>query len=311
MMNNAAINSYTLQNANGMQLTVLNYGAIIQKLIVPDKNEDPVNVVIGYPNKEDYRTNPLRLGACIGRYAGRISGGAFSLNDKTYELHTEESVHLHGGFKGFDQQFWVVDEFVSDGNSPHIKLSYVSKDMEEGYPGNLKAEVTYELTNSNALKISYSAIADASTIINLTNHSYFNLGGTESIKTHELYIDADTYLETDDDLIPTGKFLKIKGSAYDFNTKKEIGAVIMDHVFVLNQKSQKGITLMSKDSGIEMHIKTNQPGCVVFTPTTFGGICFETQNFPDAPNKPDFPSAILNPGETYKHNTVLSFKKKK
>ena len=178
-MNKDRIQSHTLQNNNGMSLTVLNYGAIIQKLIVPDKNKREINVVLGYANPADYFHNPHYLGACIGPYAGRISKGEFSIGKETYKVHHKDGVHLHGEESGFNQFFWDVEEFDNN-DEPFIRLSHISNDLEGGYPGNVKAEVTYQLTNDNTLIITFTAVTDKVTILNLTNHSYFNLGNNTS-----------------------------------------------------------------------------------------------------------------------------------
>ncbi|NER12211.1 galactose mutarotase [Leptobacterium flavescens] len=296
----------TIQNKQGLQLTVLNYGAIIKELMVPDKNGKPVNVVIGYKNPSDYLQNYSYMGACIGRYAGRISNGSFSLNGMVYQLHKEEGIHLHGGQNGFDKKFWFIDD-VSEGEDPYVKLSCISKDKEEGYPGNLKAELTYQLTEKNELKITHSAICDRDTIVNLTNHSYFNLSEYLDIGGHELSINASKYLEIKENLLPTGKLKSVGKTDLDFRKIKEIGDLKMDNTFVLDDPEKVAVSLYSPGTGIEMSLKTNQPSVVVYTPKTFGGICFEAQNYPDAPNHDHFPSALLRPGEFYTNEAVFSF----
>ncbi len=306
-MNLPEIQSFTIQNKSGISLTVLNYGAIIQKLFVFDKDNKPVNIVIGYPNPEDYRNNPLYIGACIGAYAGRISNGEFALDETSYTLYNEDGVHLHGGRMGFDQRIWTVDELVN-GDESYIKLSYVSKDMEEGYPGNVKIEVAYKLTEDNTLKITHTAITDATTILNVTNHSYFNLGGTVPIDNHELYIKASNYLELNENLTPTGAILKVKNSDYNFLKKKKIEHLRIDDTFIFDNAKEGQISLYAENTGIEMTVTTNQPAVVVFIPKTIDAICLETQNFPDAPNHKNFPSAVLNVGDTYCNESIFKFK---
>jgi len=308
-MNATGIQSFTIQNKTGLQLTVLNYGAIIHKLIVPDKNNRFINIVVGYANDQDYLNNPLYMGACIGRYAGRINNGTFSLDNVEYDLYQKEGIHLHGGQKGYDQQFWTLEE-IEHIDEPYIRMSYVSKDMEEGYPGNVKVDIVYTLTTNNELHITYSAFTDKITIINLTNHSYFNLGeATTAINAHELQIKASQYLEIDKNLIPTGKLLNVKNTPYDFTKGKTIDTLKIDDTFIFDtiDKNEEVISLHTKNTGIEMTATTNQPAVVVFTPKTFNAICLELQNFPDAPNHSHFPSALLKPGEKYKNETAFKF----
>ncbi len=313
---------HTIKNSH-ISLVTFNYGATIQQLIVKDKNGNDINVVLGFETEEDYKNNPFYIGASIGRYAGRISQGGFSLNGTDYKLHQENGVHLHGGRNGLNKKNWKLEKAETEGESPFVTYAVTSPDLEEGYPGTLKVSVTYRLTG-NSLKITYEATTDKTTVINLTNHAYFNLEGRNSILNHELKLNSEVFVELDDKLLPTGDFLPVKGTSYDFLSPEVIGAKPgfsgIDDVFVLKGQDPAA-TLYSPETGIEMKVSTNQRATVVFTPedlgTTkflngtrygnFSSICFEAQTFPDAPNKPDFPSAVLEPGETYRNETVLQF----
>ncbi|UGU17143.1 galactose mutarotase [Sinomicrobium kalidii] len=304
-------------------LSTFNYGATIQQLIVRDKNDNDVNVVLGFEKEEDYYNNPFYIGASIGRYAGRISKGGFSLNGDHYELHQENGVHLHGGKNGLNKKQWQPEHIVQDTDTPSITYTVTSPHLEEGYPGNLKVSVTYKLIG-NSLKIVYEATTDRTTVLNLTNHAYFNLEGRNSVLDHELKLNSETFVELDRKLLPTGNFSPVKGTAYDFLSPEIIGTKPgfsgIDDVFVLNGKGPAAI-LYAPQTGIEMKVITNQQAMVIFTPEdlrinnfvngaeyeNFSSICFEAQTFPDAPNQPDFPSAVLRPGEVYRNETVLEF----
>ncbi|UOB18018.1 aldose epimerase family protein [Abyssalbus ytuae] len=310
----------TLQNQY-LKLSCINYGAIIKELIVKDKNENEVNVIIGFKKAEDYLNNPYYLGAAVGRFAGRIGNGGFTVEGNHYSIYNENGVHLHGGKNNFSHKYWKIEK-VEKGENPYVTFSYLSEDMEEGYPGNLQAFVTYKL-EKNKLTIRFEAVADCATIVNLTNHNYYNLNGGGSILQHELQLDADSFLETDEKQIATGKFLDVKGTPFDFISTRNVGDHSdfkgIDDCFVLNKKGHIA-TLHSKESGIEMKVSTNQPGVVIFTPDQlpeanyynyyvdeYSSICFETQNFPDAPNKPHFPSAELKKGEKYINESEFEF----
>ena len=310
-----------------MELQVNTFGATILSLKVPAKNKKLTNVIVGLSSSDDYQSNQylktgLYLGATIGRYAGRISKGHFKIDSKTYPIHSTKGVHLHGGKVGFDKKIWTVEAF-EQGESPFVTLSYLSKHLEEGYPGNLKVFVTYMLTEDNALKISYKATTDQKTIVNLTNHSYFNLNGEGSILDHELKINSNHYLDVDDNLIPSGKLMPVKGTRYDYNEKTIIGRTDfkgLDDTFVLKNDTQKAV-LSSKTSGIIMKVFTNQPAMVIYTPlkfqelpfkdntkySEFPAICFETQYYPDSPNNHHFPSTKLEPNQTYLNETIFEF----
>jgi len=286
-------------------LTVLDYGAIIQKLILKNKNGVDTNVVIGLEEPEQYLTDNKSLGACIGRYAGRISNGSFQISNTNYPIFSKDGVHLHGGKQGFGKRYWTIDQ-VHDGENPFVKLSYLSKDQEEGYPGNLKTTVTYKLVGSS-LFIIHQATTDKATPVNLTNHSYFNLDGEDKIDHYQLRLSCPEYLETDAKLLPTGKLVSVKNTKYDFLKMKKIGEVRLDTPFVLDPTLMENTLLTSDKSGLSMEVITDQAGVVVYTPPAFAAICFETQNFPDAPNQPHFPNSILQPGETYHNETEFKF----
>lgn len=286
-------------------LIVLDYGAIIQKLLVKDKIGESINVVVGFDFASKYLKDQICLGASVGRYAGRISNGNFKLDRENYDLHVNNGVHLHGGKEGFHKKYWTF-ESVNYGKEPYVVLSYLSKHLEEGYPGNLKTTVTYQLID-NQLQITYRATTDRTTVVNLTNHSYFNLDKSGSIDDHRMQLNCPDYLETLENLLPTGKLLPVKDTKYDFLNQKPIGKKRLDTTFINGLKSDIAAILSSKSSGIGMEVSTNQPGLVVYTPLNFPAICFETQNFPDAPNHQHFPSSILRPGEKYVNKSTFKF----
>ncbi|MCK0136293.1 aldose epimerase family protein [Arenibacter sp. S6351L] len=298
------MNQVTIKN-NFITLTVLDYGAIIQKLILKNKEGVDTNVVVGLEEPEKYLTDNKSLGACIGRYAGRISNSGFQINNVHYPIFSKDGVHLHGGQKGFGKRYWTIEQ-VHDGENPFVKLSYLSQDMEEGYPGNLKSTVTYKLVGPS-LFIIHEATTDKATPVNLTNHSYFNLDGAETIDHWNLRLACTEYLETDAKLLPTGKLVSVKNSKYNFLELKKIGQVRLDTPFVMDSSLKNSTVLTSDKSGLSMEVVTNQPGVVVYTPPAFAAICFETQNFPDAPNQPHFPNSILQPRETYHNETEFRF----
>lgn len=298
------MNQITIKNSF-ITLTVLDYGAIIQKLILKDKDGKYTNVVVGFEEPERYLTDTKSLGACIGRYAGRISNSSFSIDGTSYPLFANNGVHLHGGKKGFGKKIWNIDR-VHYGENPYVTLTYYSMDMEEGYPGNLSITLTYKLIGSS-LHIVHLATTDKPTPINLTNHSYFNLDGEAQLDHYDLRMPCPEYIELDSQLIPTGKVVTVKGSSNDFLERKTIGHTRFDTAFVLDPKLSFNTRLTSEKSGISMDVITNQPAMVVYTPPEFAAICFETQNYPDAPNQPNFPNSILNPGETYHNETEYRF----
>ena len=288
-----------------MTLIVLDYGAIIQKLLVKGKNGDYTNVVVGYNHPSRYRLDEHCLGASVGRYAGRISKGGFVLDREKFFLYQQDGVHLHGGKEGFHQKFWNIDEVNQDGN-PEVKLSYKSKHLEEGYPGNLNVTVTYRLVD-NALQIIYEGVTDRSTVINLTNHSYFKLDGGPYIDECELQLNCPYILETDENLLPTGDIIPVRKTNLDFLLPREIGVQRINTPFIKDMGSEKVGELHSNVSGITMKVYSNQPAVVIYTPPDFPAICFENQNYPDTPNQPDFPSSILRPGDIYNNISIFKF----
>lgn len=294
----------TLQT-NELSLTVLDYGAIIRELLVKDRYEKPTNVVVGLPEPEAYLQDTVCLGACVGRYAGRISG-SFQLEGKAYPLHTvARDVHLHGGKEGFYKKFWKIER-VSRGSRPFVTLSYLSPHMEEGYPGTLKVLVTYTLIG-NSLQIAHEATTDRTTVVNLVNHSYFRLDDETGVGHYRMQLQCPEYLETRENLLPTGNILPVADSPYDFLKARPIGDIHLDTPYVIAPNGREVASLYSHISGLRMDVETNQPGLVVYTPRHFTGICFETQNFPDAPNMPHFPSSVLRPGMTYNNTSRFNF----
>lgn len=288
-----------------LSLCVLDYGAVIQKILFKDREGNILNLAVGFENPVDYLEDQIAMGACVGRFAGRISNGIFDLQGHTYKLYQEGGVHLHGGKNGFAKKYWTFDT-IEHNDEPFVKLSYQSPHLEEGYPGHLKASVTYKLVG-NSLHIIHKAITDKTTVINLTNHSYFRLDNTNSIDHYEMQLECPERLETLENLLPTGKLISVLDTDYNFLLKKEIGKIRLDTPFVVSEVAKKIAELYSPVSGILMSVESNQPAVVVYTPPGFAAICFETQNYPDAPNIKSFPSAILNPGETYYNQAIFTF----
>ena len=312
---------YTLRNDLGFEVTIITYGGAIASLKTPDRSGIFGDIVLGFETFDDYARHPHYFGALIGRHANRIARGRFSLNGVEYQLPCNNgNNHLHGGFKGFDKRVWNARE---DGNVLH--LSYFSKDGEEGYPGNLTAFVDYTL-HDNELRIDYRATTDRETIVNLTNHSYFNLKGAGTILNHELMLKADSFTPVDEDLIPSGEIRPVEGTRMDFRQSRRIDSGGYDHNFVLNDWNgslSSVARLYEPTTGRVMEILTTQPGIQFYSGNfldgsyggkygfvyeKYAGLCLEPQHFPDAPNHPNFPSTILRPGEEYKQTTVLQFK---
>ena len=330
----------TLANRSGVEAKIITYGGIIVSLKVPDRNGKLDDVVLGFDNLEDYITKSPYFGAITGRYANRIAGGKFTLDGTEYTLARNNGPnHLHGGIKGFDKVVWEIERATASGgilgaDRAELKLSYLSKDGEEGYPGNLECTVTYTLTAENELKISYEATTDKPTVVNLTNHSYWNLAGQGNgdILAHELMLNADDYTPVDEGLIPTGEIRPVRGTPMDFTRPMTIGSRIKqvdiggyDHNFVLNGRAGKMklcARIYEPTSGRVMEIHTTEPGVQFYTGNFLDGsltgkqgrvykkhyaFCLETQHFPDSPNKPNFPSVVLRPGQKYRSQTVYSF----
>jgi aldose 1-epimerase len=327
------IKLFTLTNKNGMEVKISNFGAVINSIVVPDRNGKMENVVLGFDSLKSYQGTHPYFGSLVGRYGNRIALGKFSLNGNIYTLAVNNGVnHLHGGIKGFNKQVFQVDTTYFKEDSSVISLSYISPDMEEGYPGNLKVKVNYVLTNNNEIRIEYEAETDKPTVLNLTNHSYFNLTGCkENILNHELVLMADSITPTDTSLIPTGILAPVAGTPFDFTVAHKIGERInqvpggYDINYKLRNKTGQLVQaaeVYEPASGRVLQAFTTEPGVQFYTGnfldgslTGFNGtiyqkhdgFCLEAQHFPDSPNKPQFPSVVLNPGEKYTQLTVYKF----
>lgn len=318
---------HRLCNGNGIELEVTNFGATITALRIPTDN-GTVDVVLGFDNVAAYADSfglpsAPYLGTVVGRFAGRINNGQFQLNDRTIQLTQNHGNHqLHGGHHGFSEAIWEVAS-ITDGENPSITLTNTSAENEENYPGEVATQVTYTLTESNELQVSFAATTSQDTVVNLTQHSYFNLDGHQSdVKNQQLYINAKQILETTNENIPTGKFISLGHHEFDFTTPKACPQKI-DNTFVLGEGDLKA-TLLSPKNNLKMAVFTDQPAIHIYVGgNCFGqikgkenvdyhalsGICFEAQNFPDAPNHAHFPNAILKKGATYTHNTTFKFEK--
>ncbi|MEP6949998.1 MAG: aldose epimerase family protein [Ginsengibacter sp.] len=320
---------FALVNDKGTEVKITTYGGRVTSFVTAGKNNNRSDIVVGFDSLQPYLQKPPYFGALVGRYGNRIGDAKFMLNGATYKLAANDGKnHLHGGIKGFDKVVWDAST-VAD-SIPSLTLKYLSKDGEEGYPGNLDVTVQYTLTNDNELKIEYNAQTDKATPVNLTNHSYFNLTGdvNNTILNHTLMIDADNYTPVDSTLIPTGEIKTVKGTPFDFTSAKKIGRDIgsvtggYDHNWVLNKKDaslQKVAVLSDSASGRSLEVYTTEPGLQFYTGNFLDGkfknrdgksinqhtaLCMETQHFPDSPNKPNFPSTILKPGDKYHSETV-------
>jgi aldose 1-epimerase len=332
---------YTLTNAYGVEVRAMNYGGIILSLRIPDRKGQLADIVLGHDKAEGYMPNPPYLGAIVGRYANRIANGTFTLDGKTYTLPKNDGPNtLHGGItRTFDKVLWDGEPLKGKNG---VAFTYLSKDGEEGFPGNLKITVTYTLTDSNELVIDYQATTDKATPINVSQHSYFNLKGEGNgdILDHEIMINADKFTPVDKNLIPTGELRAVKGTPLDFTTSTKIGARIedpyeqmalghgYDHNFVLNRKGA-GLSLAARvyepTTGRVLEVSTTQPAVQFYTGNFLDGsvtgkeghvykrrygLCLETQHYPDSPNHADFPSTILKPGEKFHQTTVFKFSAK-
>jgi aldose 1-epimerase len=338
MTDGTAVESFTLRNARGVEVRAITYGAIITSLRVPDRAGRFDDIVLGHDDLAAYLRGTPYFGAVVGRYGNRIAKGRFTLDGKTYALATNNGPnHLHGGVKGFDKVVWQGETASTPGGAS-VTFRYTSKDGEEGYPGTLRAQVTYTLTDRGELRFEYLATSDKATPVNLTQHSYFNLsGGARDILGHELTIDASRFTPVDATLIPTGRLAPVSGTPFDFRKPTAIGARIgqddeqlkfgggYDHNYVLD-RSGAGLVhaarLVDPASGRTLDVQTTEPGVQFYsgnfldgTITGRGGIvykhrsglCLETQHYPDSPNQPAFPSTILRPGKEYRSMTVLTF----
>jgi aldose 1-epimerase len=332
-----AVEIYTLTNSRGSEARIITYGGTVVSLKVPDKQGKFGDVVLGFDSIADYEKHTAFFGALIGRYGNRIAKGKFTLDGRGYSLATNNGEnHLHGGVKGFDKVVWTAKP-STDQNGANLELTYLSVAGEEGYPGNLNIKVVYTLTEDNKLKIVYSATTDKATVVNLTHHSYFNLAGAGDILDHRLTLNADRFTPTDSGSIPTGVLANVKGTPFDFTNETAIGARIgqeneqlkfghgYDHNWVLNRKG-KGVELAARaydpTSGRVMEVLTTEPGIQFYSgnfldasvPGKGGksyplrsGFCLETQHFPDSPNRSNFPSTVLRPGQTYSQTTIYAF----
>jgi len=330
---------YTLTNSSGMQVKVINFGGKITDIVTPDKNGKMGSVVLGFDSVKSYTdlTSPS-VGATIGRVGNRISNKKFTLDGQEYNLTAD----IHGGLKGFNKRFWNIEELPGK-KDVALRMTYLSKDGEEGYPGNLHVTVTYVLTNENELKINYTSTTDKATPVMLTNHSYFNLSGGKEAKilNTEVTIFADRYLEANQEIIPTGNILNVKGTPFDFTTPQPIGKRIGDSneqlvsakgydlTYVLrNQTGRLELAANAYDpsSGRVMQVYTTEPGVIFYTGNNLSekvtgrggrmfvknaGFCFETQHYPDSPNQPKFPNTILRPGQTFNSQTIFKFSVRK
>lgn len=337
---NIPVEIYTLRNENGCQARITNYGGIVVSLTMPDRNGKFGDVVLGYDKLDDYLKNNPYFGCLVGRYANRIARGRFTLNGKEYQLAVNNPPnHLHGGLKGFDKVVWQANPLATK-DGPALELRYVSKDGEEGYPGTLKVTALYTLTNKNELRLDFTATTDKDTIVNLSHHSYFNLACEGDILKHEVMIAADNFTPIDATLIPTGEIRPVKGTPLDFTSPMPIGARInepheqlkfgkgYDHCWVLNKPmGMLGLAarVYEPTSGRVMEVITTEPGLQFYTGNFLDGshvgkggkvyhfrtgFCMEPQHYPDSPNKPQFPSVVLKPGQTYKNTIIYRFSTK-
>jgi aldose 1-epimerase len=333
------VDLYKLTNLNGMAVRITNYGATLVAVTVADRRGNPADVILGYDSLADYINGSNYFGCIAGRYANRIAGGRFKLNQIPYLLaQNDGGNHLHGGIRGFGKAVWQARE-MENHDSLGLALTYLSQDGEEGYPGNLSITVIYTLTNKNELRIDYNATTDKPTVVNLTNHAYFNLAGAGSgdILDHELMINADRFTPVDASLIPTGELRSVKDTPLDFTRPMIIGARIdQDHEQLLIAKGYDHNWVLKKDtdgpclaaraferkSGRTLEVYTTQPGIQFYSGNFMdngiagktgqvyhhrGGFCLETQHFPNSPNQPNFPSTILDPGAIYEHTTIYRF----
>jgi aldose 1-epimerase (EC 5.1.3.3) len=331
------VHTYTLINGNGMRLTCLDFGCIVTEISVPDREGRLENVVLSYPRIEDYIQRKSYFGAIIGRVAGRIGGSRFELDGKTYRLPANEGKnHLHGGMKGFHERFWKAKPFQT-GKGAGVEFTYFSPDGEEGYPGNLQVKVRYTLDDENRWTVEYEGVSDRTTLLNMTNHSYFNLSGDakRDILGHRLTIKSDRYLKLAEDLLPTGELADVTGTVFDFRQGRLLndGAKSRDpqnilagggydHPFVLTEHFNHEIILEEDVSGRSLTVETDRPAVIVYTANGMDGsarlasgvpakkhigVCLETQSHPDATNHPHFPSIVLKGGETYRAKTIYRF----
>ncbi|MFM6948124.1 MAG: aldose epimerase family protein [Aquirufa sp.] len=335
-----SVELYTLKNQNGLEVQIMTYGCIITKILCPDKNGQIEDVVLGFDTLEEYEKDSPFFGAAVGRYANRIAKGKFTLEGKEYQLVAQnKGNHLHGGLKGFDKVVWNVKDASSNDHEAKLVLTYLSKDGEEGYPGNLDVQLTYTLNSNNELDIRYEATTDQTTILNLTQHTYFNLTGNikSGILDHDVQIHASRFVPVDETVIPTGELLAVKGNAFDFSQPKKIGLEIdanedqiakgggYDHCYAFD-KAPNAFELVASAhepiSGRRLEVRTTEPGMQFYTGNNLDGrltgkmgvhytrriaFCFETQHFPDSPNQAHFPTTVLRSGEKFDSRTNYRF----
>ncbi len=336
LINEEEVIKYTLINKNKMEISLLNYGGIIQEIIVPDRNGKFENIVLGFDNIRDYEEKSPYFGAIVGRVAGRISNAKFEIDGEEYALASNNGENnIHGGLKGYDKVIWDVKE-IKESDYLGLEMSYFSTDGEEGFPGNLNVKVTYILNNHNELEIKYSAVSDKKTIINMTNHSYFNLSGElkDDILDHKLTINAEKVGYVYEDTVPTGELVDVENSVFDFKHGKRIGLDIhkevdqltmcggYDHPFILNKGELFSARVEEEKSGRIMDVSTDQPVVVLYSGNQLGndlllsenikskkhiGLCLETQDYPDSINQKRFPKKIYNQGERYTAYTRFKF----
>ncbi|MES2522069.1 MAG: aldose epimerase family protein [Gemmatimonadota bacterium] len=336
----ADVDAYLLLNARGMHVRVLTYGGIVQSLEVPDRRGKLADVVLGFDTLEPYLANPFYFGALIGRNGNRIANGRLPIDGRVHQLTRNNGAHhLHGGGKGLHQQLWKAESFAG-GRECGVVMSCTSQDGDDGYPGTVSVRVTYTLSSENRFVIASEATTDAPTVVNLTQHSYFNLSGVrgQPVLDHELMIDANQFTPVDDTLIPLGQHRGVDGTPFDFRDSRAVGSRIheadeqlrigsgYDHNWVLHERTRDmqspAVRLVHEASGRSLELFTTEPGLQVYSGGTFtpdltgkggveyprfGGIALETQHFPDAPNQPAFPSTVLRPGEMYRSATVWQF----
>ena len=323
MPDGTAVKLFTLRNASGMTVKIISYGAVVTEIQAPDRDGNTINVVRGADTLEPYLQG-FPAAAVIGRVANRIANARFSIDDVEYNVTVNHrgKHHLHGGDRGFAKVVWDAEALPVTGNEARVRLTYLSVEGEDGYPGNLTATVTYTLTDDNELRLDYTATTDRPTIVNMTNHAYFDLGGDGDMSTHELWLNADRYTSADDELIPTGEFSSVTNTPLDFTTPEFIGARVdqihdpvegfYDHNFVFNTGGERiqGLALVARvrelRSGRVLEVRTDQPAMQLYTGNPVG-FCLETQNYPDAINHQNFPSPIVRPGTPYRTSTVFAF----
>jgi aldose 1-epimerase len=330
MPNGQTVEAYTLKNAQGVSVRILTYGGIIHSVMAPDREGALANVTLGLPDLATYLTARGHLGTLVGRFANRIAGGRFVLDGRTYELPKNNGENtLHGGPRGFDKAVWLVD----DADDAHLALRHVSPNGDQGFPGNMTVRIRYSLTEESALRIDYEAVTDAPTVVNLTNHAYWNLADRGDILDHELQVNADAFTPMNDQSIPTGEIRAVEGTPFDFRKParlrervqdaadpqiKSVGGI--DHNYVLKHRMPAYLvhaaTLSDETSGRALEVWTTEPGMQVYTGNglgnapfpRWGGIALETQHFPNSPNEPSFPSTVLRPGETFRSSTEFVLK---